>query len=61
MVYVQVMGNSSGTHSGLSSSLDTEVGKVVVEMGLATTNELDFCREQQKQASDPNQRSLAIC
>src|SRR5215217_7546020 len=42
-----------------SSSLDTEVGKVVVEMGLATRTEIDFCREQQKQSSDPNQRSLA--
>jgi serine/threonine-protein kinase len=28
-------------------------------MGLATKTEIDFCREQQKQASDPNQRSLA--
>ncbi|MBC8106820.1 MAG: serine/threonine protein kinase [Anaerolineae bacterium] len=44
---------------GLSSNLDTEVGKVVVDMGLATRTEIDFCREQQKQASDPNQRSLA--
>src|SRR5205823_14106689 len=39
--------------------LDTEVGRVVVESGLATRSEIDFCREQQKQASDPNQRSLA--
>src|SRR5215218_4461086 len=54
------MANSSqSTHSGLSSSLDTEVGRVVVESGLATPTELDFCREQQKQSSDPNQRSLA--
>jgi serine/threonine protein kinase len=45
--------------SGLSSSLDSEVGRVVVESGLATTPEVDFCREQQKQSSDPNQRSLA--
>jgi serine/threonine-protein kinase len=45
--------------TGLSSSLDTEVGKVVVDMGLATRTEIDFCREQQKQSSDPNQRSLA--
>jgi len=41
-----------------SSSQDTEIGKVVIDMGLATRTELDFCREQQKQASDPNQRSL---
>jgi serine/threonine protein kinase len=45
--------------TGLSSNLDTEVGKLVVDMGLATTSEIDYCREQQKQASDPNQRSLA--
>ena len=45
--------------TGLTTNLDTEVGKVVVETGLATHTELDFCREQQKQSSDPNQRSLA--
>src|SRR5215203_3738871 len=45
--------------TGLSSNLDTEVGKVVVDMGLATPTEVEFCREQQKQSSDPNQRSLA--
>src|SRR3954452_15192823 len=44
---------------GLSANLDTEVGKVVVDMGLATKTEIEFCREQQKQASDPNQRSLS--
>src|SRR5688572_28592536 len=44
---------------GLSPSLDTEVGRVVVETGLATRTEIEFCREQQKQASDPLQRSLA--
>src|SRR5688572_28931617 len=42
-----------------TSNLDTEVGKVVVDMGLATRTEIEFCREQQKQSSDPNQRSLA--
>ncbi len=44
---------------GLSANLDTEVGKLVVDQGLATREEIDFCREQQKQSSDPNQRSLA--
>src|SRR5215208_5501015 len=55
------MGNSdtNANQVGLSSNLDTEVGRVVVEQGLATRTEIDFCREQQKQASDPNQRSLA--
>src|ERR1043165_1146282 len=43
---------------GLSANLDTEVGRVVIESGLATKTELEFCREQQKQSSDPNQRSL---
>lgn len=42
-----------------SSSLDTEVGKLAVDMGLVTRGEVDFCREQQKQASDPNTRSLS--
>src|SRR5687767_4279270 len=45
--------------SGLSPSLDTEVGKMVVDMGLAARTEVEFCREQQKQSSDPSQRSLA--
>jgi len=44
---------------GLGANLDTEVGKLVVDMGLATSTEIEFCREQQKQSSDPNQRSLA--
>ena len=51
-------GTSSGA-TGLGPNLDTEVGKLVIDMGLATPTELDFCREQQKQSSDPNQRSLA--
>jgi serine/threonine protein kinase len=42
-----------------ATNLDTEVGKLVVDSGLASTAELEFCREQQKQSSDPNQRSLA--
>lgn len=42
-----------------SSNVDTEVGRMVVDMGLATRTEINFCREQQKQSSDPNARSLA--
>ncbi|HEX2972026.1 MAG TPA: serine/threonine-protein kinase [Tepidisphaeraceae bacterium] len=53
------MAQSDSYASGLNSSLDSEVGKVVVELGLATKTEVEFCREQQKQSSDPNQRSLA--
>jgi eukaryotic-like serine/threonine-protein kinase len=60
-VYNKIMGQSKsefGASSSPSANLDTEVGKVVVDMGLATRTELEFCREQQKQSSDPNQRSL---
>jgi serine/threonine protein kinase len=53
------MAHSEGNTAGTSTNLDTEVGKAVVDMGLATKTEIEFCREQQKQASDPNQRSLA--
>src|SRR6185436_12940378 len=45
--------------SGLSANLDSEIGKAIVDLGLATKTEVDFCKEQQKQSSDPNQRSLA--
>jgi len=34
------------------------VGKLAVDMGLVSRKEVDFCREQQKQSSDPNARSL---
>lgn len=53
------MPQSDSNAVGLSSNLDTEVGRVVIEMGLATKTELEYCREAQKQSSDPNQRSLA--
>src|SRR5882724_7132163 len=53
------MNQSDSNALGLSANLDTEIGRVVVETGLATRTEIEFCREQQKQASDPNQRSLA--
>ena len=50
----------NGPHAtGLSADLDSEVGKAVLDMGLATQTEIEFCREQQKQSSDPNQRSIA--
>ncbi len=51
--------SDSNASTGLSANLDTEIGRVVVELGLATRTEVEFCREQQKQSSDPNQRSLA--
>jgi len=51
--------DSNANAAGISANLDTEVGRVVVESGLATRSEIEFCREAQKQSSDPNQRSLA--
>ena len=53
------MAQSDSGYTGTHTNLDTEVGKVVVDLGLATRTEVDFCREQQKQSSDPSQRSLA--
>jgi serine/threonine protein kinase len=45
--------------SGVSSSYDTEVGRIVFDMGLATPEEIAACREEQNQSSDPSQRSLS--
>ncbi len=42
-----------------ATNLDVDVAKLIVDTGLASQTEVDFCREQQKQGSDPNQRSLA--
>src|ERR1700750_231483 len=50
--------NSVGANGMGPSNLDTEVGRVVIETGLATRTEIEFCREQQKQASDPKNPSL---
>jgi eukaryotic-like serine/threonine-protein kinase len=50
---------SSNVSGGVKAGLDTEVGKVVVDLGLASKSEVDFCREQLKQSSDPSGRSLA--
>src|SRR5688572_7058408 len=53
------MSQAEKSQTGLNANLDTEVGKLVLDTGLASTSEVEFCREQQKQSSDPNQRSLA--
>ncbi|HZZ44969.1 MAG TPA: serine/threonine-protein kinase [Tepidisphaeraceae bacterium] len=53
------MGSNDSNALGISANLDTEVGKVVVDLGLATKTEVEFCKESLKQSSDPNQRSLA--
>ena len=41
-----------------TDKVDTELGRAVVELGLVTADELEQCKEQLKQGSDPNQRSL---
>src|SRR6476659_3338174 len=51
--------SSNPNAASVAANVDTEMGKVVVDMGLATRTEIEFCREQQKQSSDPNQRSLS--
>jgi len=43
------MNSSDSNALGISQNLDTEVGKVVIDMGLATKTEIEFCREQQRQ------------
>jgi serine/threonine-protein kinase len=50
-------GNSTPTST--TANIDTEVGRMALESGLVTRSEIDYCREQQKQSSDPNQRSLS--
>lgn len=37
--------SDSNASTGLSANLDTEIGRVVVELGLATRTEVEFCRE----------------
>ena len=64
-------GSSSGSQTGgpgdskgdtqaafRTDKVDTEVGRAVVDLGLVTAEELKYCREQLKEGSDPNQRSL---
>ena len=44
---------------GLGPGVDTDVAKAVQDVGLATREEVEYCQEQQKNSSDPMQRSLA--
>jgi serine/threonine protein kinase len=53
------MAQSDANTTSFPASQDTEVSKALVELGLATKDEIEFCREQQKQGSDPNARSVA--
>lgn len=39
--------------------MDTELGKLVIEQGLATPSEVEQCLNVKAQAEDPNQQSLA--
>jgi len=45
--------------TNIPASQDTEIAKMIVDLGLASRTEVEFCREQQKHASDPNGRSIA--
>jgi eukaryotic-like serine/threonine-protein kinase len=53
----RVANSETGTFAQ-QKNLDTEVGRIVVDAGLASRQEVDLVREQLKQSSDPNQRSL---
>jgi serine/threonine-protein kinase len=50
--------SNAGGSSNTNANFDTEVARIVVEAGLVSQGELDTAREEQKQASDPNQRTL---
>jgi serine/threonine-protein kinase len=50
--------DSQGLALSAASVVDSDLASAVLEAGFATRTEIEFCREQQKQASDPNQRSL---
>jgi serine/threonine-protein kinase len=52
------MSKLEGNTAGVAANLDTEIGKLVVETGMASRTEIEFCREQQKSNSDPSARSL---
>jgi serine/threonine-protein kinase len=53
------MSASDPNTTNFPSSQDTEIAKAILDLGLATRTEIDFCRDQQKQGSDPNARSIA--
>src|SRR5580658_7159949 len=53
------MASQDPNTTNFPASQDTEIAKVVLDLGLATRTEIDFCKEQQKGGSDPNARSIA--
>lgn len=53
-------GNPGGTGGGNSgTNLDTIVGRLVIDQGLATQDEVEACRDEIRKADDPSNRSLA--
>jgi serine/threonine-protein kinase len=45
--------------TSLPAAADTEFAKLILDLGLATPSEVEYCRTQQKHGSDPNARSIA--
>src|SRR5438105_14515008 len=52
------MAQSDSNAGGLTPNYDSEVARIVVAQGFIPPAELESSQELQKQASDPNQRSL---
>ena len=50
------LSQAGGSQAGASLA---DLARIVVDNGLVSPQEIEYCREQQKQSSDPNQRSLA--
>jgi eukaryotic-like serine/threonine-protein kinase len=53
------MASSDANTTSYPVTQDTEIAKAVLDLGLASSSEVEACKELQKQGSDPNARSLA--
>ena len=53
------MAQTDSNAGGNAPDLDSEIGRIALEAGLLSRTELDACREELKQSSDPNQRTLS--
>ena len=51
--------SASGTRAGASTNLDTILGQLVVEQGLATLDEVKACVDERKRVEEVNDKSLA--
>lgn len=53
--------SKAGSRAGQATNIDTIIGRVVVEQGLATTEQVSECRDRlrQKKSDDPSAGSLA--